>query len=399
MSEVLSSRLRAADLLPVATIGLRTRSGRSALSVLGIAIGIAAIVAVLGITRSSQSDLLARIDRLGTNLLTVDNGQTLGGDEAQLPATAAATIACTDGVERVGATAELNALRIYRSDRVPIYQTSGLSARAADPALLATLDGHLTQGVFLTPATGRYPTVVLGYDAARQLGVARLDTPTRIWIGGRWFVVIGILQPFELAPEIDSSALIGFPMAAERLGHDVRPSRVYVRTDTARTSTVASLLAQATNPAQPETVRVSRPSDALAARLAVADATTALFLGLGGVALLVGGIGIANLMVISVLERRGEIGLRRALGASRRHVAAQFLVESLLLATCGGAVGLVIGALATFGVAMSRGWRPLIPAVAIWAGLGAALAIGAVAGLYPAHRAARLSPTDALRTA
>jgi putative ABC transport system permease protein len=399
VNDVLASRLRAADLLPVATIGLRTRSGRSALSVLGIAIGIAAIVAVLGITRSSQSDLLARIDRLGTNLLTVDNGETLGGDEAQLPASAAATIARTDGVQRVAATAELNALRIYRSDRVPIYQTSGLSARAADPALLAALDGHLTHGgVFLTAATGRYPTVVLGYDAARQLGVGRLDTATRIWIGGRWFLVIGILQPFELAPEIDSSALIGFPMAAEHLGHEVRPTRVYVRTDTARTSTVASVLAQATNPAQPETVRVSRPSDALAARLAVADATTALFLGLGGVALLVGGIGIANLMVISVLERRGEIGLRRALGAARRHVAAQFLVESLLLAACGGAAGVAIGILATFGVALSRGWRPLIPSVAIWAGLGAALTIGAVAGLYPAHRAARLSPTDALRT-
>jgi putative ABC transport system permease protein len=397
MDQPLRSRLLAVDLLPVATVGLRARRGRAALSVLGIAIGIAAIVAVLGITRSSQSDLLARIDRLGTNLLTVANGQTVAGDEAQLPATAAATIARTDGVERVAPTAELNTLRIYRSDRVPVYQTSGLSARAADPTLLPTLDGHLAQGVFLTPATGRYPTVVLGHEAARLLGIANLDPQARIWIGGRWFLVIGILQPFELAPEIDTSALMGFPVAAEQVGRQLPPSRVYVRTDTVRTATVASLLAAAANPEQPETVNVSRPSDALAARLAVASATTALFLGLGAVALLVGGIGIANLMVISVLERRGEIGLRRALGAARRHVAAQFLVESLLLAACGGAVGVAIGGLATYALALERGWRPLVPAVAVWAGLGAALAIGAIAGLYPAHRAASLSPTDALR--
>jgi putative ABC transport system permease protein len=200
LDQPLSSRLLAVDLLPVATIGLRARRGRAALSVLGIAIGIAAIVAVLGITRSSQSDLLARIDRLGTNLLTVANGQTVAGDEAELPASAAATIARTDGVERVAPTAELNTLRIYRSDRVPVYQTSGLSARAADPTLLPTLDGHLAQGVFLTPATARYPTVVLGHEAARLLGIANLDEPARIWIGGRWFLVIGILQPFELAP-------------------------------------------------------------------------------------------------------------------------------------------------------------------------------------------------------
>ena len=397
MNQPLRPRLLAADLLPVATVGLRARPGRAALSVLGIAIGIAAIVAVLGITRSSQADLLARIDRLGTNLLTVANGQTVGGDEAELPATAAATIARTEGVQRVAPTAELDAVRIYRSDRVPVYQTSGLSARAADPTLLPTLDGRLAQGVFLTPATARYPVVVLGYDAARQLGIAHLDETTRIWIGGRWFVVVGILQPFELAPEIDSSALMGFPVAAEHLGRELPPSRVYVRTDTARTPTAASLLAAAANPAQPETVRVSRPSDALAARLAVASSATALFLGLGAVALLVGGIGIANLMVISVLERRGEIGLRRALGAARRHVAAQFLVESILLGIGGGVAGVTLGSLATYTMALQRGWQPLIPPTAIWAGLGAALVIGAIAGLYPAQRAARLAPTDALR--
>jgi putative ABC transport system permease protein len=393
------SRIRAADLFPVATIGLRTRRLRAALSVLGIAIGIAAIVAVLGITRSSQADLLASIDRLGTNLLTVVNGQTIGGDEAELPGTAAATIARTAGVGRVAATAELPALKLYRTDRIPAYRSSGLSIRAADTSLLATLDGRLAHGTFLNDATARYPTTVLGHDAARQLGIARLDGATRVWLGGRWYRVVGILRPFELAPEIDRSALIGFPAAARHLGRAaVPPSRVYVRAETARTAAVAGLLARATDPAHPENVRVSRPSDALAARLAVADAATGLFLGLGAIALLVGAIGVANVMVISVLERRTEIGLRRALGAARRHVAAQFLAESLLLAALGGGAGVAAGTLATWIVALQRGWRPLVPPGAVWAGLGAAVLIGALAGLYPAQRAARLAPTDALRT-
>jgi putative ABC transport system permease protein len=392
------SRVRAADLLPLGTVGLRTRRVRAALSILGVAIGIAALVAVLGITRSSQADLLGRIDRLGTNLLTVVNGRTIGGDETELPATAAASIARTDGVTASAATAELADVRVYRSDRIPAYRGGGLSVRACDPHLMSTLDGQLAYGRFLTDASAGYPVTVLGFGAAQALGIADLAGEPRVWLGGRWFTVIGILRPFELAPEIDRAALVGLPEAARDLHYDGHPSRVYVRSVTARTAEVAGMLARATDPEYPQQVSVSRPSDALASRLEVAGATTSLFLGLGAVALLVGGIGIANVMVISVLERRGEIGLRRALGAARRHVAVQFLVESLILGAAGGAAGVALGTLVTYAMAYQRGWQPLVPPTAAWAGLGCAIVIGGVAGLYPATRAARLSPTEALRT-
>jgi putative ABC transport system permease protein len=202
-----------------------------------------------------------------------------------------------------------------------------------------------------------------------------------------------------LAQEIDRSALIGFGAATGLFGYDGHASRIYVRADTAVVEQVAQLLAPTADPETPQEVQVTRPSDALAARVAVAGSGTVLYLGLGAVALLVGAIGIANVMVIAVLERRSEIGLRRALGATRGHVGVEFLAEALVLSGAGGAAGVALGAAITVAFAHARHWTALVPAVAIWGGLGTALVLGAVAGVYPALRAAQLSPTEALRSA
>jgi putative ABC transport system permease protein len=355
------------------------------------------MVAVLGISESSKADLLAQLDRLGTNLLRVAPGQSFIGDEAVLPKSAAAMLRRVNGVQSVAATAIVAGPTVRRNPLVSSAETGGISVSAADPALREAVGATLRRGTFLNAATGRYPAVVLGADAATQLGID--DTGSRVWLGGRWFTVVGILDPVTLAPELDSAALIGFAVAASVFGEEGNASTVYVRADQERVTEVRALLGRTASPQRPEEVDVSRPSDALEARAAAKTAFTSLFLGLGAVALLVGGVGIANVMVISVLERRSEIGLRRALGATRRHVGVQFLAESLLLAGLGGAAGTLLGALVTIGYATHEGWSAALPPVALAGGVLVAIVAGGVAGLYPALRAARLSPTEALRAA
>jgi len=393
-----TSRIHPAELLRLGSMGLRTRRLRASLSALGIAIGIAAMVAVLGVSESSRANLIAELNQLGTNLLTATPGNTFLGQTAVLPHEAPATIGRLASVQPVSSTALVQGVTVRRTDQISTSNTSGISVRWTDTSLLRTLNGSVYRGQWLNDANAHYPAVVLGWVAAQRLGVVDLKQPTQVYLGDRWFTVIGVLQSLPLAPEIDRSVLIGLPVAQAEFLADDSPDTVYVRSDPDQVLRTRDLLPKAADPAHPEEVNVSRPSDALAARAAAQDAFTSLFVGLGAVALLVGGVGIANVMVISVLERRSEIGLRRALGATRRLVGVQFLAESLLLSLLGGVGGVAIGAAATAAYAQLQALPAVVPPIAVVGGLGAALGVGAIAGLYPANRAARLSPTEALRT-
>jgi putative ABC transport system permease protein len=395
------SRLLAGDILGVASIGLRTRRLRAALSAIGVAIGIAAMVAVLGISDSSKAGLVAELNELGTNLLTVTPGQTFLGANAELPEAAVRAVRHLQSVRSAAGVTTVSGASVRRSPFIESAETGGITVEAADPELLGTLGGRMLRGRFLDAANDRYPLVVLGTVAAQRLGVQQLvanGRPVEVYIENRWFAVAGIIGPLPLAPEIERAALIGYPVAARLFGTTRHVSTVYVRADPERVREADSLLGGTADPQNPEQTQVSRPSEALQARAEAQSTLTSIFLALGAVALLVGGVGIANVMVISVLERRPEIGLRRALGARSVHIGAQFLGESVLLSLLGGCVGIGLGAIATAGYAESQGWRVVVPLPSVAGAVAVALLLGALAGLYPAIRAARLAPAAALRS-
>jgi putative ABC transport system permease protein len=395
------ARLALTDLARLAVVGIRTRRLRASLSALGIAIGVAAIVAVLGLSSSSAAGLSAEIAALGTNLLTVQSGPTPSAGTAELPSGAPAMISRLPGVYRVQSTGATD-VDVYRSPLIPSVNTNALSVQASTLGLVPATGTSVSRGEFLNTATAREPVCVLGAAAAQLLGIDKVLGGERIWItgvsgsGGMWLYVAGILRPDVLAPDIDSSVLVGFPFAQQYLGFDGHPSTVYVRATDSQVTSVDNRLAAQANPENPGSVAVSQPSDALVAAKDAKSAFNTLFLGLGAIALLVGAIGVANIMIIAVLERRSEIGLRRALGATRGHIRTQFLAEAIVLSLLGGVAGVVAGAAATAIYAHGKGWPTVIPTEAWAGGMAATLLIGALAGLLPAIRAARLSPTQAL---
>jgi putative ABC transport system permease protein len=389
-------RLQLSDLTRLSTVGVRTRKLRAGLSALGIAIGVAAIVAVLGLSASSQAGLLKEINQLGTNLLTVSNGQTLTGGPAELPTTAGPMIGRISGVQQVEATGVITDVNAYRNPYIPSIDTNALTVQAASLDLLSVVATGVARGHYLNAATAQEPVAVLGAAAAQRLGIDRVYPGERIWVGGDWFYVAGILQPAVLAPSIDSSVLVGFPAAERYLAFDSHPSTVYLRAENDQVDAVDNLLAPTANPENPSEVNVSQPSSALVAQADAKSALNGLFLGLGAVALLVGAVGVANIMIISVLERRSEIGLRRALGATKGHIRTQFLSEAVLLGLLGGVVGVALGVASTAVYAHTKGWATVVPPEAWLGGFAASLIIGALAGFIPALRAARMSPTQAL---
>lgn len=390
------SRLRASDLVALGFHGLRAHPMRATLSALGIAIGIAAMIAVIGISTSSEARVQEKIASLGTNQLTVSAGKDLFGKASTLPSDAVERVSRIDGVEAVAWLGTLESLSVYRNAMINEGANSGLTIAATDHALLAATRAELRAGSWLNAATEQFPAVALGATAAKRLGIHTVGS--QIWLGGQEFTVVGILQPVPLAPELDTMALIGGEIATKLFGFSGAPTTLYERSGDEAVAAVRDLIPPTVNPEAPNEVSVSRPSDALAAQHTIDQAFTGLLVGVGSIALLVGGIGVANTMVITVLERRREIGLRRSLGATRAHIRHQFLVEAVLLASYGGVVGTLLGCGITAVVAQANGWALAIPLFVIGAGVVVTVVVGAVAGVLPAVRAARTSPTVALAT-
>ncbi|MCH2311772.1 MAG: ABC transporter permease [SAR202 cluster bacterium] len=392
-----SSHLTLIDIFKVSVSGLRTRKLRSALSALGITIGIAAVVGVLGLSASGNADLIRELDSLGTNLLTIEAGQGFGAEEASLPDGAAAMLRRITPVYEVSSVTRISG-QVFRNNLIEDGRTKGITIIASDLNLLQSQRGSMQNGYFLNELNSTYPVVVLGSVAAERLGIQDTTDSKLLWIGQEWFSLIGIMNPLPLAADLDRAAIIGYGAAEEYFGHDGQVDTIYVRAYPEHVEDVRSVMPATVNPENPEEVQVSRASDVLEAR-AVANSTfTNLFMGLGAVALLVGGIGIANVMVIAVIERRSEIGLRRAIGATKLHIGVQFITESLLLACVGGAMGIIVGMIVTAVYASTQGWYIVIPQSAIYIGIGSSVLIGGVAGFYPAMRAANMSPTEALRS-
>lgn len=388
--------MRVRDVLATGTHALRVRPGRTTLTALGVAIGIAAILAVVGISASSRADLLAQIEALGTNLLQVRAGSALFAETAPMPADAADMIRRVGPVESAAGMTRISTA-VQRTPFVPANRSGGVDLYATEPVLQTTIDARMALGRFLADGTGPLPLVVLGSQAATRLGITDVTVGPTITISAESFQVIGVMAPLPLNPDMDRAALIDYRSAVDRFGLDPRPSAVYVRTDNRYVDEVRDVLGRSANPGDPQQVEVSRPSDALLAQAQVNESFQRLLLGLGGVVLLVAAIGIANVMVISVLERRAEIGLRRALGATRRHIWIQFVVESSLLSLLGGVLGIAVGVAITVGYARVQGWRIDLPVTSLAGAVSVAVLIGGIAGMYPARKAARMDPAMTIR--
>ncbi|MEU1620312.1 ABC transporter permease [Streptomyces sp. NPDC005722] len=390
-------RLPPGDFLRLGFLGIRIRRLRAALSALGISIGIATMIVVTGIPASSQRHLVDELNALGPNLLRAQ-AVPQPKQEASLPVEAVAMARRVGPVTSAAGVANLNA-QVRRSDKASADDGVGITVLAAQDELLKTVHGSVRTGRFLGTASASLPTVVLGNQAAAWLGITRLDpggpTPL-ISVDRRSFAVIGILDPMPLTPELEQAVLVGWRSAHSYLGFDDRPTVVYVEAREDALEDVRAVLPATLNPQAPGMVQISRPSDVLAAKRATQNTFASLFLGLAGVALLVGGIGVANTMLISVLERRKEIGLRRALGANRGQIRGQFLAEAVMLSAFGGIAGTALGALASVGYSVQQGWPPVLPLRIVAAGVLGAVAVGVLAGVYPSVRASRLPPTEAL---
>ena len=404
MSGIPRSRFRLQDLFAEALAGLFTRPGRSLLTALGAVLGIAALVATLGVADTAGNQIVATFDELSATsvVLTTEGGFSGANRRLSLPWDSEQRLTRLNGVVAAGSMAEVGlGDDLVRS--VPINDPLGqtefqISMIAASPGIYPASRGRLATGRWydLGHSEREDRVTVLGAGAARRLNVTRVDQQPVVFVGDVSFVVLGILARVERQPEL-LNALIVPEGTARKLYNLESPTTIQIRTEVGAAPLIAAQGPIAVSPDDPSIIRVQAPPEPDDLREDVQQNVNALFLILGGVSLLVGGIGIANVTLVSVLERVGEIGLRRALGAGRRHIAYQFLLESTGVGLFGGAVGASLGVLTVVAVSAARTWTPVLnPLIPVGAPLLGAV-VGLLAGLYPALRASLLEPVESLR--
>jgi ABC-type antimicrobial peptide transport system permease subunit len=407
------SRFRLRDLVDESLAGVFARPARTALTTLGTVLGIASLVATLGISRTAGNQIVERFSELAATQVTVQprsgsGGNQAGGDAARrgtagvLPWEVEDRLDRLNGVVASGAVADIPNPGGIRT--VPFIDPTTLSERtlpvfAASPGLFEAVRGHIAAGRWFDSGhvERKDRVAVLGIDIAEELGINRVDNLPGVFIGDDLFTVIGILDDAPRDRGLTGGLIIPSSTAAARF-EVTRPERVVIETELGAASLIATQAAIALNPNAPESLSVSAPRDPSDTQDDVENDVNQLFLLLGLVSLVVGAIGIANVTLVTVMERTGEIGLRRALGASRRHIAVQFLAESTALGLVGGIIGASVGLLLVIGVAASNDWTPVLD---LWLPLVAPVVgafVGLVAGLYPSIRAAAMEPVDALRS-
>lgn len=403
--EVARPKLTLRDLADETLAGVFARPARAALTTLGTVLGIASLVATLGISRTAGSQIVGRFDELAATQVTVKARTSGSGSGSRaagvLPWDVETRLDRLNGVVAAGAVAEVQNPGAART--VPLRDPEAVNEElvpvyAASIGFLDAVRGTISDGRWFDQGhVDRVDRVaVIGADIADEFGISRLDSQPGIFIGDELFTVIGVLDSAARDTGLVSSIIIPYSSGAERFD-TTRPDRVVIETEVGAASLIAEQAPIALNPNAPESLNVQAPRDPAKTKAAVANDVNQLFLLLGLISLIVGAIGIANVTLVTVMERTGEIGLRRALGASRRHIGMQFLSESMAMGLVGGIIGASVGILTVVAVAGSRHWTPVLD---LWLPLAAPLAgalVGLIAGLYPSIRAARMEPVDALR--
>ncbi len=395
------------DLVIEASFGIGARPSRLIMTTLGTVLGIASLVVTIGFAQTAAGQIASQFDAVAATQVVIEPGTSrtaMGTTQAiaRLPWDASERVERLAGVQRAGLIAAVP-LGETTITAVPINDPS--AAKTLSPPLAAT-SASLLEAVRGHVVTGRYfdsghdargdRVVVLGADAAKKLGINRVDTQPSIFIGDHSYTVIGIVSGMERRADLLDSVILPLGTARTDFGL-LAPDELQVQIQVGAGALVGRQAPVALDPNAPENFEVQAPPSKSELQANVQADVNIVFLILGAIALLAGGLGIANVTLLSVMERVGEIGLRRALGATKRNIASQFIVESVVIGLLGGLIGSALGVFAVVIVSLVQGWTPVLD---LWVALGAALlgaVVGLAAGAYPANRASNIEPITALR--